>query len=32
MAKLGIGLLIIPQKPWDMVLKELGDYRRVFAR
>lgn len=31
MAKLGIGLLIIPQKPWDMVLKELGDYRRVFA-
>jgi alkanesulfonate monooxygenase SsuD/methylene tetrahydromethanopterin reductase-like flavin-dependent oxidoreductase (luciferase family) len=30
MAKLGIGILIIPQKPWDMVAKELSDYRRVF--
>jgi alkanesulfonate monooxygenase SsuD/methylene tetrahydromethanopterin reductase-like flavin-dependent oxidoreductase (luciferase family) len=30
MAKLGIGILIIPQKPWEMVAKELGDYRRVF--
>jgi alkanesulfonate monooxygenase SsuD/methylene tetrahydromethanopterin reductase-like flavin-dependent oxidoreductase (luciferase family) len=30
MAKLGIGLLIIPQKPWDMVMKELSDYRRVY--
>lgn len=30
MAKLGIGILIIPQKPWDMVAKELGDYRRVY--
>jgi alkanesulfonate monooxygenase SsuD/methylene tetrahydromethanopterin reductase-like flavin-dependent oxidoreductase (luciferase family) len=31
MAKLGIGLLIIPQKPWDTVLKELGDYRRIYG-
>src|SRR5438876_516657 len=31
MAKLGIGLLIIPQKPWDMVAKELNDYRRVYS-
>jgi alkanesulfonate monooxygenase SsuD/methylene tetrahydromethanopterin reductase-like flavin-dependent oxidoreductase (luciferase family) len=31
MAKLGIGLLIIPQKPWEQVLKELSDYRRVFT-
>jgi alkanesulfonate monooxygenase SsuD/methylene tetrahydromethanopterin reductase-like flavin-dependent oxidoreductase (luciferase family) len=30
MAKLGIGILIIPQKPWDMVASELGDYRRTF--
>ena len=31
MAKLGIGILIIPQKPWDMVVKELNDYRSVFS-
>jgi len=30
MAQLGIGILIIPQKPWEQVAKELGDYRRVF--
>jgi alkanesulfonate monooxygenase SsuD/methylene tetrahydromethanopterin reductase-like flavin-dependent oxidoreductase (luciferase family) len=30
MAELGIGILIIPQKPWDMVTKELADYRRTF--
>jgi alkanesulfonate monooxygenase SsuD/methylene tetrahydromethanopterin reductase-like flavin-dependent oxidoreductase (luciferase family) len=30
MAKLGIGLLIIPQKPWDAVAQELNDYRRVY--
>ncbi len=31
MAKLGLGILIIPQKPWEMVVKELGDYRAVFS-
>src|SRR5206468_6228622 len=31
MARLGIGILIIPQKPWDMVVKELSDYRTVFS-
>jgi alkanesulfonate monooxygenase SsuD/methylene tetrahydromethanopterin reductase-like flavin-dependent oxidoreductase (luciferase family) len=31
MAKLGIGLLIIPQKPWEMVAKELNDYRQVYS-
>jgi alkanesulfonate monooxygenase SsuD/methylene tetrahydromethanopterin reductase-like flavin-dependent oxidoreductase (luciferase family) len=31
MAKLGIGILIIPQKPWEMVVKELADYRTVFS-
>ena len=32
MAKLGIGLLVIPQKPWDAVLEELGNYRRIYAQ
>jgi len=31
MAKLGIGILIIPQKPWELVVKELNDYRTVFS-
>ncbi len=30
MARLGIGILIIPQKPWDIVAQELNEYRRVF--
>ena len=30
MARLGIGILIIPQKPWESVVKELGDYRAVY--
>jgi alkanesulfonate monooxygenase SsuD/methylene tetrahydromethanopterin reductase-like flavin-dependent oxidoreductase (luciferase family) len=30
MAKLGIGILIIPQKPWEQVAVELDDYRRVY--
>jgi alkanesulfonate monooxygenase SsuD/methylene tetrahydromethanopterin reductase-like flavin-dependent oxidoreductase (luciferase family) len=30
MARLGIGLLIIPQKPWDMVADELNAYRRIY--
>jgi alkanesulfonate monooxygenase SsuD/methylene tetrahydromethanopterin reductase-like flavin-dependent oxidoreductase (luciferase family) len=30
MARLGVGVLIIPQKPWDQVERELADYRRVF--
>jgi alkanesulfonate monooxygenase SsuD/methylene tetrahydromethanopterin reductase-like flavin-dependent oxidoreductase (luciferase family) len=31
MAKLGIGILIIPQKPWDAVAAELNAYRSVFS-
>src|SRR5262245_18231734 len=31
MARLGIGILIIPQKPWEMVVKELHDYRSVYS-
>jgi alkanesulfonate monooxygenase SsuD/methylene tetrahydromethanopterin reductase-like flavin-dependent oxidoreductase (luciferase family) len=32
MARLGIGVLIIPQKPWDAMLKELGEYRAVYRQ
>jgi alkanesulfonate monooxygenase SsuD/methylene tetrahydromethanopterin reductase-like flavin-dependent oxidoreductase (luciferase family) len=30
MARLGVGILIIPQKPWELVIKELHDYRTVY--
>src|SRR5262245_49010998 len=30
MAELGVGILIIPQKPWSEVAKELDDYRAVY--
>lgn len=30
MAKLGIGILVIPQKPWDVVEAELRTYRQVY--
>ena len=30
MAELGVGLLIIPQKPWDDVVTELEAYREVY--
>lgn len=30
MARLGVGILIIPQKPWEHVEKELAEYRRIF--
>ena len=30
MARLGVGILIVPQKPWDHVVKELADYRRIY--
>ena len=30
MAKLGIGILVIPQKPWEMIEAELATYRRVY--
>jgi len=32
MAELGVGLLIIPQKPWDEVTKELDAYRQVYRQ
>ena len=30
MARLGVGILIIPQKPWDTVALELGEYRSAY--
>lgn len=30
MARLGVGILIIPQKPWREVAKELEEYRRIY--
>ncbi len=32
MAELGVGVLIIPQKPWGEVAKELSAYREVYRR
>ena len=30
MAKLGIGLLVIPQKPWDVVKKDFEVYNQIY--
>lgn len=30
MARLGVGILIIPQKPWEHVERELADYRAIY--
>jgi alkanesulfonate monooxygenase SsuD/methylene tetrahydromethanopterin reductase-like flavin-dependent oxidoreductase (luciferase family) len=30
MAQLGVGLLIIPQKPWDVVEKDFATYHQVY--
>jgi alkanesulfonate monooxygenase SsuD/methylene tetrahydromethanopterin reductase-like flavin-dependent oxidoreductase (luciferase family) len=30
MAKLGLGILIIPQKPWDQAAKDLESYRAIY--
>ncbi|MFT7653072.1 MAG: alkanesulfonate monooxygenase SsuD [Limisphaerales bacterium] len=30
MAKMGVGILIVPQKPWPVVQKELSQYRSTF--
>ncbi len=31
-AKLGIGMLIVPQRPWDDHLKDLNNYRGIFLQ
>jgi len=30
MAELGVGILIIPQKPWEIVAEELAEYRTIY--
>ena len=30
MARLGVGILIVPQKPWPTVVKELAEYRSAY--
>jgi alkanesulfonate monooxygenase SsuD/methylene tetrahydromethanopterin reductase-like flavin-dependent oxidoreductase (luciferase family) len=32
MASLGVGLLVIPQKPWEMVKQDFDQYHAVWAR
>jgi alkanesulfonate monooxygenase SsuD/methylene tetrahydromethanopterin reductase-like flavin-dependent oxidoreductase (luciferase family) len=32
MAKLGVGILVIPQKPWPEVAKELDQYRTTYRQ
>jgi len=32
MAELGVGILIIPQKPWDVVRDELAQYRTAYRQ
>lgn len=32
MAKLGVGLLVVPQKPWDQVEKEVATYNEVYFK
>ena len=32
MAELGVGLLIIPQKPWEETSRDLDNYRQVFSQ
>jgi alkanesulfonate monooxygenase SsuD/methylene tetrahydromethanopterin reductase-like flavin-dependent oxidoreductase (luciferase family) len=32
MARLGIGILIIPQKPWEVVATELNAYRQIYRQ
>ncbi|MEX2237275.1 MAG: LLM class flavin-dependent oxidoreductase [Dehalococcoidia bacterium] len=29
-AELGLGILIVPQKPWDNVIEDLDNYRRIY--
>jgi alkanesulfonate monooxygenase SsuD/methylene tetrahydromethanopterin reductase-like flavin-dependent oxidoreductase (luciferase family) len=31
MARLGVGLLVIPQKPWEVVRKDFADYHQVWT-
>ncbi|HTN79669.1 MAG TPA: LLM class flavin-dependent oxidoreductase [Acidimicrobiales bacterium] len=30
MAELGVGIMIVPQKPWEQAIAELNDYRELY--
>jgi alkanesulfonate monooxygenase SsuD/methylene tetrahydromethanopterin reductase-like flavin-dependent oxidoreductase (luciferase family) len=32
MARLGIGLLLVPQKPWEAIIEEVKTYREIFEQ
>jgi len=32
MAKLGVGILIVPQKPWEVVMEDLRQYRETYQQ
>jgi alkanesulfonate monooxygenase SsuD/methylene tetrahydromethanopterin reductase-like flavin-dependent oxidoreductase (luciferase family) len=32
MARLGIGLMIIPQKPWNMIIEDVRNYRALYEQ
>jgi alkanesulfonate monooxygenase SsuD/methylene tetrahydromethanopterin reductase-like flavin-dependent oxidoreductase (luciferase family) len=32
MARLGVGIMIFAQKPWDLVVKELDEYRATYRK
>ena len=32
MAKLGVGLLVIPQKPWEDTAKDFAAYHKIYAK
>jgi len=32
MARLGVGIMIFAQKPWDLVAKELDEYRSIYRK
>jgi len=32
MAELGVGILIVPQKPWETVAAEIADYRAAYRK
>ncbi|HXK23679.1 MAG TPA: LLM class flavin-dependent oxidoreductase [Myxococcota bacterium] len=32
MARLGVGIMIFAQKPWDVVVKELEEYRAIYRK
>jgi alkanesulfonate monooxygenase SsuD/methylene tetrahydromethanopterin reductase-like flavin-dependent oxidoreductase (luciferase family) len=32
MARLGVGLLLVPQKPWEVIIEEVKTYREIYEQ